>query len=211
MAAVAGCAAAIGAPGGSAGAAAVPGGLVPGVCVYTPNVLDLDNTVGLPPAQPSSPAPAKAVLETSRGRITLALDAAKAPCTVNSFAFLAKAGFFEGPRCHRMLNLEAAGVLQCGDPTGTGSGGPGYEYGDENLSGASYPRGTLAMANHGSDTNGSQFFLVFRDSKFAPDYTPFGTITGGLDVLDKAAAKGTYGESNDEPKVRVVLNKLTVS
>jgi peptidyl-prolyl cis-trans isomerase B (cyclophilin B) len=211
-AACAGAACALGgATAGQAAGAGVPAGIVPGVCVYAPNLTDLDNSVGLPPAVPPAPAPTKAVLETSRGTIALALDAAAAPCTVNSFAFLAKEGFFEGGRCHRMLNLDKAGVLQCGDPTGTGSGGPGYEFGDENLKGAEYPRGTVAMANHGYDTNGSQFFLVFRDSRFAPDYTPFGTITGGLDVLDKAAARGTYGASNDEPKVRVVLHKVTVS
>ena len=190
--------------------AAVPSGLVPGVCIYTPNVTDLDNTVGLPPAQPTTPAPTKAVIDTNRGKITLALDAAKAPCTVNSFAFLAKEGFFEGTRCHRMLNLPQAGVLQCGDPTGLGSGGPGYEFGDENLLRAEYPRATLAMANHGRDTNGSQFFLVFRDSKFAPDYTPFGTITGGLGVLDAAAKKGTFGANDDEPKTLVAVHTVTV-
>jgi peptidyl-prolyl cis-trans isomerase B (cyclophilin B) len=198
---------------GGAGGVAKAGvpALVPGVCLYTPDVTDQDNSVGIPPPFPATPAPTKAVIETSLGAVTVALDAAKAPCTVHSFAFLADNGFFEGTRCHRMLDVPKAGVLQCGDPTGLGSGGPGYEYGDENLSGAKYPRGTLAMANHGADTNGSQFFLTFRDSAFAPDYTPFGSITAGLGVLDAAAKKGTYGENKDQPKAIVAIRKVTVS
>ena len=86
-------------------------------------------------------------------------------------------------------------MLQCGDPTGTGTGGPGYQFQDENLTatavtGGTYPAGTVAMANSGPDTNGSQFFLVYKDSQLPPSYTPFGTITGGLDVLQKIAAAG---------------------
>ncbi len=86
-------------------------------------------------------------------------------------------------------------MLQCGDPTGTGSGGPGYAFNDENLAGATYPAGTVAMANAGPDTNGSQFFFTWKDTTLAPDYTPFGTVTGGLDVLQKIAAAG-----DDQPE-----------
>jgi peptidyl-prolyl cis-trans isomerase B (cyclophilin B) len=195
---------------GGVAKAGVPA-VLPGVCVFTPDVTDQDNTVGIPPPFPASPAPSRAVIETSLGSVTVSLDAAKAPCTVHSFAFLARNGFFEGTRCHRLLDVPKAGVLQCGDPTGLGSGGPGYEFGDENLTGATYPRGRLAMANHGADTNGSQFFLTFRDSAFAPDYTPFGSITAGLGVLDAAAKKGTYGEAKDQPKAIVAIRKVTVS
>ena len=81
-------------------------------------------------------------------------------------------------------------VLQCGDPTGTGSGGPGYEFNDENLTGATYPAGTVAMANAGPNTNGSQFFFTWKDTTLAPDYTPFGTVIGGMRVLEKIAAAG---------------------
>jgi peptidyl-prolyl cis-trans isomerase B (cyclophilin B) len=210
-AAVAACALAVAAAGaGGVAKAGVPA-VLPGVCIYTPDVTDQDNSVGMPSPIPATPAAKEAVLETSLGPVTVSLDAAKAPCAVHSFAFLAENGFFEGTRCHRMLDVPKAGVLQCGDPTGLGSGGPGYEFGDENLAGATYPRGTLAMANHGADTNGSQFFLVFRDSAFAPDYTPFGAITEGLGVLDAAAKKGTYGEMKDRPKAIVALRKVTVS
>lgn len=200
------------ATGGSAPAeAAVPAGLLPGLCLYTPDLLHVSHFVGYPPNVATRPAPTTAVIETNRGNIVVALDAAAAPCTVNSFAFLAGKQYFENNRCHRMLNIAQAGVLQCGDPTESGAGGPGYEFGDENLRGASYPRGELAMANRGTDTNGSQFFLVFRECRFPPSYTPFGRITAGLEILDAVAAKGTSGEKNDRPRALVRIRHVTVS
>ena len=102
--------------------------------------------------------------------------------------------------------------MQCGDPTGTGSGGPGYSFPDENLEGASYPRGTVAMANSGPDTNGSQFFLVVKDSQLPPSYIPFGTITGGLEVLDAIIAAGVEGGGTDgKPAKPVTIKSFTVS
>ncbi|MFJ8045870.1 peptidylprolyl isomerase [Kitasatospora sp. NPDC096147] len=150
-----------------------------------------------------------ATLKTSCGDVTVALDAAKAPKTVNSFAFLSNEQFFDHVTCHR-LTTDGIFVLQCGDPTGTGSGGPGYKFEDENLTGATYPAGTLAMANSGPNTNGSQFFLVYKDTQLGPNYTPFGKITGGLDVLTNIAAGGAQGGLPDgPPNANVVLNSVT--
>ncbi|MGW4646446.1 peptidylprolyl isomerase [Kitasatospora sp. NPDC004289] len=152
-----------------------------------------------------------AVLKTSCGDVTVSLDAAKAPKTVNSFAFLAGEQYFDHVKCHR-LTTEGIYVLQCGDPTGTGSGGPGYQFPDENLTGATYPAGTLAMANAGPGTNGSQFFLVYKDTQLPPNYTPFGKITGGLDVLTNIAAGGVKGGGGDgAPNANVVLNAVTTT
>lgn len=129
-------------------------------------------------------------LNTSAGTIPLTLDRSKAPCTVASFAHLARNGFFAATPCHR-LTTAGIKVLQCGDPSGTGGGGPGYSFPDETTPDLSYPRGTLAMANSGPDTNGSQFFMVYGDSPLPPQYTVFGTIgEPGLAVLDEIAAGG---------------------
>ena len=126
---------------------------------------------------------------TTQGAITVRMNTAKAPCTTFSFRFLATRGYFNQTHCHR-LTTQNIYVLQCGDPTGTGSGGPGYEFNDENLAGATYPAGTVAMANAGPDTNGSQFFFTWKNTTLSPDYTPFGTVVSGMDVLQKIAAAG---------------------
>lgn len=152
-----------------------------------------------------------ATLETTCGTISIALEAAAAPRTVNSFAFLAGEGYFDHTRCHR-LTTDGIYVLQCGDPTGTGTGGPGYRFDDENLAGAVYPAGTVAMANAGPGTNGSQFFLVHRDTPLPPNYTPFGRVTAGLDVLTTIAAAGVVGGGPDgKPVADVVLNAVTTA
>jgi peptidyl-prolyl cis-trans isomerase B (cyclophilin B) len=155
-------------------------------------------------------------LKSTCGDVVVALEAAKAPHTVNSFNFLASKKFFDHTTCHR-LTTGGLAVLQCGDPTGTGSGGPGYKFADENLGkagpdgSADYPAGTVAMANSGPGTNGSQFFLVTGDSKLPPNYTPFGKVTSGMDVLKKIAAAGTADNSSDgTPHEKVVLDTLTV-
>ena len=126
---------------------------------------------------------------TTQGVITVRMLTDKAPCTTFSFRFLASKGYFNKTHCHR-LTTQGIYVLQCGDPTGTGAGGPGYAFNDENLAGATYPAGTVAMANAGPNTNGSQFFFTWKDTTLAPDYTPFGTVISGLDVLQKIAAAG---------------------
>lgn len=157
-----------------------------------------------------------ASLDTTCGKVTLELDPAKAPHTVNSFAFLAGKKYFDHTKCHR-LTTKGIFVLQCGDPTGSGSGGPGYELKDENLKDAAvakgtYPKGTVAMANAGANTGGSQFFLVYKDSPLPPNYTPFGKITGGMDVLEKIAAAGDQtGAGDGPPNATVVIDSFTVT
>ena len=126
---------------------------------------------------------------TTQGVITVRMLTAKAPCTTFSFRFLASRGYFNQTHCHR-LTTQGIFVLQCGDPTGTGSGGPGYQFNDENLAGATYPAGTVAMANAGPNTNGSQFFFVWKNTTLPALYTPFGTVIGGMNVLQKIAAAG---------------------
>jgi peptidyl-prolyl cis-trans isomerase B (cyclophilin B) len=130
-----------------------------------------------------------ATLYTTQGAISFRALTGKAPCTTYSFRFLASRAYYDLTHCHR-LTLQRIYVLQCGDPTGTGSGGPGYSFNDENLSGATYPAGTVAMANAGPNTNGSQFFITWKDTQLSPAYTPFGTVTSGMSVLTKIAAAG---------------------
>lgn len=169
-----------------------------------------------PPLTVDRDAKYAATLDTTCGRITLELDPAKAPHTVNSFAFLAGQKFFDHTKCHR-LTSQGIFVLQCGDPEGTGQGGPGYQLKDENLKDPSvaegtYPAGTVAMANAGPDTGGSQFFLVYKDSALPPNYTPFGKITGGTRVLEKIAAAGEQtGQGDGPPNATVVIDEFRVS
>lgn len=181
-------------------------------CTYTPSGSAAKN-VGNPPPKGVAAKSYKATITTNQGQIVINLDGAKAPCTVNSFIYLASKGYFDGTSCHR-LTTSGIYVLQCGDPTATGTGGPGYEFGDENLSGATYPAGTVAMANAGPNTNGSQFFLVYKDTQLSPNYTPFGTITSGLDVLNKVAAKGSdnsNGSGDGKPNLPVKISEVTVT
>jgi peptidyl-prolyl cis-trans isomerase B (cyclophilin B) len=165
--------------------------------------------VGLPPDPASTPRTAGSlVLTTSQGALTITLDPAKAPCTVQSFSYLAGKKFFDDTYCHRLTTSQTLAVLQCGDPSGTGQGGPTYQIKDEGLKGATYKRGTVAMANSGPNTNGSQFFLVYRDSQLPPSYTPIGTLTAGLDVLDKVAKTGTdnsNGTGDGKPVLGVTI------
>jgi peptidyl-prolyl cis-trans isomerase B (cyclophilin B) len=159
-------------------------------------------------------------LATNRGTIVFTANGAAAPYTVYSFVYLAKKGYFNQTKCHR-LTTSGIYVLQCGDPTGTGSGGPGYQFQDENLTAlgtpangeVTYPAGTVAMANAGPGTNGSQFFLVYKNSPLAPDYTPFGTITLGLSLLQQVAAAGTNnanGPGDGAPNESVEIENATV-
>ncbi|OBE98006.1 peptidylprolyl isomerase [Mycolicibacterium elephantis] len=166
---------------------------------------------------PTEPAQVSASMSTNRGNIGLMLDNGKAPCTVNSFASLAQQGYFNDTPCHRLTTSESLSVLQCGDPTGQGTGGPGYQFANEYptnqyqpddpklMQPVTYPRGTLAMANAGANTNGSQFFLVYQDSQLPPNYTVFGTIDEtGLATLDKIAEAGVAGGGEDGPPAQDV-------
>jgi peptidyl-prolyl cis-trans isomerase B (cyclophilin B) len=155
-----------------------------------------------------------AQVKTNCGTITVALLGKQAPQTVNSFAFLSGKGFFTDTPCHR-LTTAGIFVLQCGDPTGTGTGGPGYTIPDENLKGATYPAGTLAMANTGQPhSGGSQFFFVYADTQLPPQYTPFGHVTAGLDVLTRIAKAGSdnsNGQGDGKPNQPVVIESFGVS
>lgn len=165
----------------------------------------------------------KVRIKTSQGDLSVVLDRSKAPCTVHNFVHLADRGFYDRTDCHRLTAYPTLKVLQCGDPTGTSEGGPGYKFKDElptdlkpapnDPSGLRrvYERGFVAMANAGPDTNGSQFFLVQSDSSLKPNYTVFGTITAeGLGTLDKIAAGGIAGEDplDGPPKVRAHLYRV---
>ncbi|MEZ5116924.1 MAG: peptidylprolyl isomerase [Candidatus Nanopelagicales bacterium] len=153
-------------------------------------------------------------LATNCGEIRIALDAAEAPDTVNSMVFLTDNKYFDLTACHR-LTTEGIFVLQCGDPKGDGTGGPGYAIPDENLpaDGANnYPAGTVAMANAGPGTGGSQFFLVYEDTTLPPNYTIFGTITEGLDIVQGVAAAGVEGGGADGPPAQpVVIETATIT
>jgi peptidyl-prolyl cis-trans isomerase B (cyclophilin B) len=152
-------------------------------------------------------------LTTNQGAIGVDLAADAAPCTVNSFLTLARSGFYTDTSCHR-LTTAVIYVVQCGDPSGSGQGGPGYRFGDENLpttAKPAYPRGTLAMANGGPGTDGSQFFLVYKDSDSDPNYSVFGTVTSGLDVLDRIAAAGddgSNGPGDGRPNLQVTITSV---
>lgn len=182
-------------------------------CSYRSSSDPASRSVGVPAKSAPNTGTYTATMVTNRGSIVLKLDAARAPCTVNSFVYLASKKYFDATPCHR-LTTAGIFVLQCGDPTGTGGGGPGYEFADENLSGAVYPAGTVAMANAGPGTNGSQFFLVYKNTTLAPNYTPFGTITSGLDVLAKVADAGeddSNGPGDGKPKLSVEITSVTTT
>ncbi len=184
---------------------------------------------GKPPGDPKSfdEAPDAALaegkswtlaLDTTCGPVTITLDGAKAPKAVASTIFLAREGFWNGSPCHR-LTTEGFFVLQCGDPTGSGTGGPGYTYGPvENApEGDLYPAVTVAMARRGGDANsmGSQFFLVYKDSRIPSDaaggYTVIGRITGGLDTVETVAAGGAAGGGDGAPTRPVSIESAKVT
>ena len=152
--------------------------------------------------------------ETNCGDIVITTVGAKAPITITQLSTLAKRGYFDNSLCHR-LTTQGLYVLQCGDPTATGSGGPNFTYGDENLPTATannYPAGTVAMANSGPGTNGSQFFLVFADTTLGANYTIWGTITEGLDIVKAIAKAGVKGGGADgPPKQTIAINRVTVT
>jgi peptidyl-prolyl cis-trans isomerase B (cyclophilin B) len=151
-------------------------------------------------------------MSTNCGTIELTLDGAKAPHTVNTLKFLADKGYYDGTKCHRLTTSAGLKVLQCGDPKGDGTGGPGFTIPEENLKGAVYTRGIVAMAKTSAPhSTGSQMFLVIADSQLPPQYTVVGHITKGLDILDKILAAGVQGGGEDGPPAQpVYLAKVTV-
>lgn len=152
-------------------------------------------------------------LDTNCGDISIATLPDAAPETVNSMVFLAEQGYFDLTSCHR-LTTEGIFVLQCGDPAGNGTGGPGYTVPDENLPAGdanNYPAGTVAMANAGPGTAGSQFFIVYADTTLPPAYTIWGEVTQGLDIVQAIAGAGVAGGGVDGPPAQqVVIEQATV-
>jgi peptidyl-prolyl cis-trans isomerase B (cyclophilin B) len=184
--------------------------LAPGTCEYKAGKGAAARKVDLPPATGVETKQSfTAHLTTNLGVIDVELNSAEAPCTANNFRSLAHFKYFNGTPCHR-LTTQGIYVLQCGDPTGKGTGGPGYTFADENLKNAKYPKATVAMANSGPGTNGSQFFLVYKDTQLDPNYTPFGTITKGLDIIDKVAAAGSVPPGDGKPKLAINILSIRI-
>ncbi|MDP3983612.1 MAG: peptidylprolyl isomerase [Acidimicrobiia bacterium] len=146
-----------------------------------------------------------AKLDTNLGPITMELDPERAPQTVNNFVFLARDGFYDGVIFHRVV---PGFVVQGGDPTGTGQGGPGYKFRDELEGAGKYSRGTVAMANAGPNTNGSQFFVCLDDVGLPHSYTIFGRVTDGMEVVDAIAAMKRRGE---KPVEDAVMRSVTIT
>ena len=202
---------ACGSDAGEAAPASEPSATAEGpACTYTAGG-SAAAEVDLPPDTAGYVGEVPAVIETSAGAVDVVLDADAAPCTVSSFASLATQGYYDDTPCHR-LTTEGIYVLQCGDPTGTGGGGPGYSYDDELSGDEEYPAGTLAMANAGADTNGSQFFMVYQDTPLPPAYTVFGTIGDeGLAAVEAVGADGAKGGAPDGPPATPVdITSVTI-
>ena len=205
-------------------------------CTYTKTSGTTPSSVkvSLPPATPDYAGSYTATLNTNLGKIKFSLLNSKATCTVNSFVHLAEAGYFNNTQCHRMVT-SGIYVLQCGDPYSTaatkltcsttssvGTGTPGYQFGSENLAGSKYPAGVVAMANEGTaTTNGSQFFIVYKDSTSGLEgtgsalYTPFATVSSGLDIVQNVA-KGGYScqyasAGGGAPKEKVIIDSVTIN
>jgi len=166
--------------------------------------------------KPSSEAPKEGAVDvtitTSIGDLGATLDSDATPCTVHSFLSLAEQGYFDDTRCHRLTTaMSGISVLQCGDPTASGMGGPGYSFADELAGSETYDAGTLAMANAGPDTNGSQFFIVYGKSPLPAAYTVFGTVdAASLKLIQDVAAKGTdTGAPDGAPKIPVTIESVS--
>ena len=194
----------------------------PGECGYSANQQQGTKDVGTPPIKPRYTRAVTATVKTNLGSIGLDLDGKKAACTVNSFGYLASKNFFDKTQCHRLVT-QGIKVLQCGDPSGTGAGGPAYKFPEENLpkpkagaQTATYMKGVLAMANAGPGTNGSQFFIVYGDSELPPNYTVFGKITSGMDIIESVAKAGVKsggagGSGDGAPKKAVIIQDVTIT
>jgi peptidyl-prolyl cis-trans isomerase B (cyclophilin B) len=190
-----------------------------GECSYAPTHGEkAARDVGIPTYdEAAAKTPYTATLNTTQGKITFEALAGQAPCTTNSFRYLAEKKYFDDTSCHR-LTTEADGifVLQCGDPTATGSGGPGYGFGIENApADGKYPAGTIAMArSNDPNSNGSQFFIVYDDTTLPTDgggYTIFGKVTSGLDIVKKVAEAGVDPKAAPQPATPVKIETVTIT
>lgn len=193
-----------------------------GDCTYTEDGSSPAKKVELPGGTPADDGDVPVAITLNSGKLALTLDGGGAPCTVNSFVSLADQGYFDGVGCHR-LTTQGIYVLQCGDPTGSGAGGPGYAFDDEldtatklkpgPNGGVIYPAGAVAMANAGPGTNGSQFFLVYADSELGPDYTLFGSMdkasTKKVQAISKAGTQ--TGAPDGPPKKPVTMESVKAS
>jgi peptidyl-prolyl cis-trans isomerase B (cyclophilin B) len=206
-------------------------------CTYTKETgqSTTPRKVSLPTSTPDYTASYTATLNTNLGKLTFNLLNNKATCTVNSFVHLAEAGYFNNTQCHRLVT-SGIYVLQCGDPYSTattkltcsdtspvGTGTPGYEFASENLKGSTYPAGTVAMANEGTATsNGSQFFIVYKDSTAGLEgsgaalYTPFATVSSGLDIVQNVAKDGYSCQypstaGGGAPKEKVIIDSVKIN
>jgi len=190
-----------------------------GTCDWTPADTttnpNLQADTGTPPVEVTPTGSTEVDVTTNLGPIGLTLDNANAPCAVASMVYLAGQGYFDDTVCHRETDSEGLKVLQCGDPSGTGAGGPAYQFPTQVTGDETYPRGTVAMANSGQGFDGSQFFLVYGDSQLPPDYTVLGTIDeAGLATLDTIAANGNDGSNgpgDGAPTQEVRIQSLTVA
>ncbi len=199
-------------------------------CTYRDSGQEPAKAADPPPGDPESDAPTELIVSTSSGDVKISLDADKAPCASNSFVSLAKQGFYDETPCHRLVvgGAGSLNVLQCGDPTGSGTGDPGYEFDEElvdqdprlqpcygqtsEASGkeyCTYTAGTVAMAKGSAEgTSGSQFFLVFEDSVLDAAYTVLGRMSAsGLKVVRSIAAQGTVNGS-EQPKQSVTIESV---
>lgn len=195
-----------------------------GLCPWAPDDVSGNpylTDVGTPPEVTEELTGTRTMtIATNHGEISVEVDAAAAPCATASFTYLAENEFFDGSPCHRLVT-ENIYVLQCGDPTGTGMGGPTYRYPEENLPGndsPNYPKGTVAMANTGQPAStGSQFFIVYEDTTLPPDYTIVGTVTDGMEIVEEIAAGGAVNpQSGDtvtdgEPEIETTIETLRIS
>ncbi|ADB75774.1 peptidylprolyl isomerase [Geodermatophilus obscurus] len=190
-----------------------------GTCDWTPADTtanpNLQADTGTPPVEVAPAGTTEVDITTNVGPIGLTLDNANAPCAVASMVYLAGQGYFDDTACHRETDSEGLAVLQCGDPSGTGAGGPAYEFPTQVTGDETYPRGTVAMANSGQGFDGSQFFLVHGDSQLPPSYTVLGTIDeAGLATLAAIAANGNDGSNgpgDGAPTQEVRIQSLTVA
>ncbi len=199
-------------------------------CVWNPDATGNPNIkdVGTPPTQVPSTGAEVMTIDTNLGPIQVALDLSKVPCTAASFRHLAEKKFWDGSKCHRLVSAPEFKVLQCGDPNAKGkgyretdgTGGPSYKFAEENLpvgKEPAYPAGVIAMAKtQEKSSTGSQFFMVFGDTKLSPDYTVLGTITKGLDIVKKVGAAGDdkafeKQAGGGHPKLETVIKTLTVA
>lgn len=183
---------------------------VPTVPPSTPTPLATADARGCPTSAPD-PLPAgetrTVTITTSKGAITIKVEADLGPRAAANFVALAECGFYDGVVFHRLV---PGFVIQGGDPTGTGRGGPGYEFPNDPVN-VPYDRGVVAMANAGRDTNGSQFFIVLADSGLDPDYSVFGRVTAGMEAVDAIAAMPNSGGQENAALDPVAMESLTVT